>query len=122
MVSDSEPATKGRSRKSEGTYRIADLSLAFAEGLVDADDVPLPDDVEGFAGGSRVHWRLCGGSLGGAPGRGGGGGEEARGQLWEWRRRWPGRPESPEEGVVPPPRRSGNQKPTVERRATPNHH
>ena len=119
MVSDSRPATEGKSRKAEGRYRIADLSLAFAEGLVDADDVPLADDVEGFTGGSRVHWRLCGGSLGGAPG--GGGGEEARGRLWEWRRRHE-RPESPEEGVVPPPRRSGNQQPTVERRATPNHH
>jgi hypothetical protein len=80
------------------------LGLAFAKGLVDANEVPLAHDVEGLSG---VHWRLCG-CLGGAAA---GGGEEAAGH---------GRDPERQEGL-PPTRRSGKEDSTERRRAAPNH-
>jgi hypothetical protein len=84
------------------------LSLAVTEGLIDGDDTPLTDDIEGLS--DRVHWNLCGRSLG----RSSRGGGERMGQK---RYRRPRR----QEWVVDPPRRSGNES-TETRRATPNHH
>lgn len=56
-------------------YRVADLSLAIAEALVDADDVTLADDIERLTSVHRRRRRWLaallrggGGSLGGAPG------------------------------------------------------
>jgi hypothetical protein len=101
-------------------HRIADLGLAITEGLVDANDIPFADDIEGLSG--RVHWRLCGKNGGvhwrlcgrflGGPSSGGGGEVVDRRQCMR-----PGR----QEWVVPPPCRSGNES-TETRRATPNHH
>lgn len=77
------------------SYRIAHLILTIAEGLVDADDIPLADYVEGFTGG--IHWHLCSRFLGGTAR----GGEE----VSEQRCRRPGR----QKRAVPPPHCSGNE-------------